>query len=41
MAFDIDHLHDTLFVLDSFDQLFDIPERAAALVGIDPERVAA
>lgn len=40
-AFDIDHLQDTLFVLDSFDQLFDIPERAAALVGIDADRVAA
>ncbi|MGH7175956.1 MAG: hypothetical protein ACREJC_01125 [Tepidisphaeraceae bacterium] len=34
-AFDIDRLQDTLFVLDSFDELFGVPERAAALVGID------
>lgn len=34
-AFDIDRLQDTLFVLESFDELFGVPERAAALVGID------
>jgi phenylalanine-4-hydroxylase len=39
-AFDIDRLQDTLFVLDSFDELFEVPERAAALVGIDVARAA-
>jgi phenylalanine-4-hydroxylase len=37
-AFEIDRLQSTLFVLDSLDDLFDVPERAARLVGIDPER---
>jgi phenylalanine-4-hydroxylase len=39
-AFDIDRLQDTLFVLDSLDELFDVPERAAALVGIDVAKAA-
>ncbi|MGQ0642714.1 MAG: phenylalanine 4-monooxygenase [Gemmatimonadaceae bacterium] len=39
-AFDIDRLQDTLFVLDSFDELFDVPERAAAIVGIAVPRAA-
>jgi phenylalanine-4-hydroxylase len=30
-AFDIDRLQDTLFVLDSFDDLYDVPARAARL----------
>lgn len=33
--FEIDHFQDTLFVIDSLDDLFGLPERAAALVGID------
>ncbi|MEW5915100.1 MAG: phenylalanine 4-monooxygenase [Gemmatimonadota bacterium] len=33
-AFEIDHLQNTLFVLDTFDDLFGVPEQAAALVGI-------
>jgi len=40
-AFDIDHLQGTLFVLDSLDQLFEIPEKVAALVGIELTRAAA
>jgi phenylalanine-4-hydroxylase len=39
-AFDIDTLQDTLFVIDSFDDLFDVPERAAAMVGIDLAKAA-
>jgi phenylalanine-4-hydroxylase len=38
--FDIDRLQDTLFLLDSLDELFDIPERAAALLGIELARAA-
>jgi phenylalanine-4-hydroxylase len=33
--FEIDNLQDTLFVVESLDDLFDVPQRAAALVGID------
>jgi len=39
-AFDIDRLQDTLFVLESFGELFDVPERAAAMIGIEAARAA-
>jgi phenylalanine-4-hydroxylase len=39
-SFEIDRLQDTLFVVESLEDLFDIPERAAALVGIEVARAA-